>query len=78
MPHSPCFNLSMDTKTNNTPKLMPLAAMAHYLGIRPKALRAEADAGRVPCVRAGDAYLFNPPAVEAALLDRARGGEGDR
>jgi len=44
-------------------------------------LRAEADANRLPHVRAGDIYLFDPAAVEAALLKRARklpghGGKG--
>ncbi len=39
-------------------------------------LRAEADAGRVPVLRAGRAYVCDPDAVEAALLERAQQGKG--
>ena len=54
------------------PKLLPLAAMARRLRVRPDWLRAEADAGNIPALKAGDRYLFDPEAVERALLKRAR------
>jgi hypothetical protein len=41
-------------------------------------LRAEAEAGRIPCLRAGRRLLFDVQAVEAALIRRAaerQGGE---
>src|SRR5262249_59906699 len=41
-------------------------------------LRAEALAGRIPCLKIGRKLLFNPDAVEKALADRAAGGEGRR
>lgn len=51
--------------------LLPLGPMARKLRVTATWLRAEADAGRVPCLRAGTRYLFAPPAVEAALAQRA-------
>src|SRR5262249_23686613 len=35
-------------------------------------LKAEAEAGRIPCFRAGRKLLFDPEAVEQSLLQRAR------
>ena len=35
-------------------------------------LRAEADAGRIPCLRVGRRLLFDRAAVTAALASRAR------
>ena len=35
-------------------------------------LRAEAEAGRIPCLKAGRRLLFDPEAVEAVLLQRAQ------
>lgn len=58
-----------------TPKLMNLGAMARRLRVPVRWLRTEADAGRVPALKAGERYLFAPDAVEAALLARAREGE---
>ena len=55
-------------------KLLPLNCMARVLRVTCGWLRDEADAGRVPCLRAGKRYLFAPDAVEAALVERAKGG----
>ena len=52
-------------------ELLPLGPMARYLGVKPAWLRGEAEAGRVPAVRAGETYLFNVVALERALLERA-------
>ena len=45
--------------------------MARSLKVTATWLRAEADAGRVPCLKAGTRYLFLPDAVTAALAERA-------
>ena len=58
------------------PRLLPLAAMARRLRVRSDWLRAEAEAGRVPSLPAGDRFLFDAEAVEKALLKRAAEGEG--
>lgn len=42
------------------------------LGVRASWLATEADAGRIPALRAGDRWLCDPSAVEAELLRRAR------
>jgi hypothetical protein len=52
-------------------KLLPLGPMARKLRVAQKWLREEADAGRVPCLKAGRDYLFSPSAVEEALASRA-------
>lgn len=55
------------------PRLLPLGAMSARLGIAPKNLRLAAIAGTVPSIAVGkDGLLFEPEAVEAALLKRAR------
>lgn len=55
----------------NEPKLLPTGPMARRLRVPAKWLKAEADAGRVPHVKADTAYLFAPEAVERSLLERA-------
>ena len=57
--------------TMNDLKLYPLNAMAHRLRVTTKWLREEAEAGRVPCLRAGDRLLFHPPTVLLVLVARA-------
>jgi hypothetical protein len=53
------------------PALLPVGPMARFLRVPVTWLRAEAEAGRVPCLRAGKVLLFNPSAVEQALAVRA-------
>lgn len=63
----------------DTPTLLPLRFMARRLRVPAKWLRAEALAGRLPHLNADGQLLFNPVAVEAALIARAadeRGREG--
>ena len=45
--------------------------MARHLRVTVAWLRDEADAGRVPCLKAGPRYLFSPDAVERVLAERA-------
>jgi len=62
----------MDT---NAPKLLPVGPMARILRVPVKWLGEEAEAGRVPSLKAGTVFLFNPEAVERVLLERATGGK---
>jgi len=39
-----------------------------------KWLREEAEAGRIPHLKADKVFLFDPATVEAVLLERARQG----
>jgi hypothetical protein len=56
---------------------MSVRRAAARLGVPAAWLRAEAQAGRVPCLRAGRRLLVNPQAVERVLMERARqAGEG--
>jgi hypothetical protein len=55
-----------------TRTLLPLNVVARRLRVPVRWLRAEAEAGRVPALRAGNQFLCDPAAVEAALLERAR------
>jgi excisionase family DNA binding protein len=58
-------------------ELLSLSRCARRLGVTQQWLRDEADEGRIPCLKAGNRYLFNPDAVEAALAKRAtRSREG--
>lgn len=58
----------MDTNHAN---LLPLGPMARRLGVTATWLRQEAEAKRVPCLPAGDRYLFVPEVVERVLAERA-------
>ena len=51
--------------------LLPLNLMARRLGVPVNWLRAEAEADRVPHLKAGPRLLFNPEAVEQVLVERA-------
>jgi excisionase family DNA binding protein len=54
--------------------LLTLPAMARVLRVPQSWLRGEADAGRVPALRAGKRFLFSRSAVEESLLVRAATG----
>lgn len=53
-------------------KPLYLGAMARRLRVPTTWLRAEAEAGRIPHLRAGCALLFDPEVVERILFDRLR------
>ena len=57
----------------NTDLILNLARMARRVGVTARWLRAEADAGRIPCLRADHRFLFSPEAVERELALRAQG-----
>lgn len=58
--------------SNATSQLVPLNVAARWLRVSPKWLTEEAKAGRVPALFAGNQYVCDFAAVEAALLERAR------
>ena len=53
-------------------ELLPLNIVARRLRLPVHWLKAEAEAGRIPCLRANNRYLCDVSAVETALLERAR------
>jgi len=55
-----------------TNQLLPLNIVARRLRVPVRWLRAEAEAARIPCLRACNQFLCDVAAVEAALLQRAR------
>jgi excisionase family DNA binding protein len=55
-----------------TAALQPLSHAARFLNVPSTWLRAEAEAGRIPHLRAGRAFLFDLDLVEQLLIQRAR------
>jgi hypothetical protein len=53
-------------------KLLRVGPMARRLGVSVRWLRAEAEAGRIPHVRAERIFLFDSETVEQTLVERAR------
>jgi hypothetical protein len=58
------------------PRPVTLHKAARSLGLPIDWLREEASAGRVPCLRAGDRYLFDLEQLRELILDRVRRGDG--
>jgi hypothetical protein len=59
-----------------TPKRpITVVPCAKRVGVDPGWLQHEAEQGRIPHVRAGDRFLFDPTAVQRVLAERA-GREG--
>lgn len=54
--------------------LLSLPRMARHLGVTQQWLKEQAQAGRVPALRAGSRYLFNPETVLQVLADEAKKG----
>lgn len=54
-------------------RLLSSRDLARQLGVPVPWLKTEARAGRLPCLKVGRRFLFNPAAVELALADRAAG-----
>lgn len=52
-------------------ELLSLSRMARRLGITQRWLRGQADAGKLPCLKADNRYLFNPIAVQESLAAKA-------
>ena len=54
------------------PIFITLHALSRRLGLPAAWIKAEADAGRIPSLRAGRRLMFNPDAVNSTLNDRAQ------
>jgi hypothetical protein len=52
-------------------ELLSLGQLARRLRVTQQWLREQAEAGQVPCLKAGTRYLFNPLAVQEALAVKA-------
>lgn len=59
--------------TSHDPDFVPVARVAGELGVPVAWLRREADAGRIPAIRAGDRPLVHLEKTRAALARRAEG-----
>jgi hypothetical protein len=68
----PDQNKGMERETN----LLNIVGLARRLHLPAAWLKAEAKAARIPSLRAGRRFLFNPEAVERVLLERAAKGRG--
>jgi hypothetical protein len=53
-------------------QLVPINVAARWLRVPAQWLKEEAEAGRIPHLKAGKAVLCDLAAVEAVLLERAR------
>ena len=62
-------------KTHNPSDIVPIAELARRLKLSKAWLHREANAGRIPSLRAGKRRLFNPAAVAATLAGRAASGD---
>lgn len=62
-------HLGMNERNN---KPLNLGAMARRLRVPARWLRAEAEAGRIPHLRADSALLFDPEVVERIVFARLR------
>ena len=58
-------------------ELLSLHRAARRIGVTSRWLRTEADAGRIPCLRADGRYLYDIDVVTRALSRRAANGELD-
>ena len=63
-------------ETKQLCSLRMLAQRFKRFGLSASWLKAEAESGRIPYLRAGRRMLFDADAVEATLLRRAKDGEG--
>jgi len=52
-------------------ELLSLSRLARRLGVTQQWLRAQADNGTIPSLKAGNRYLFHPIAVQEALAAKA-------
>jgi hypothetical protein len=76
----PCQNVGMENKLYT---LRDLGRRFKRFGLSVAWLKSEAEAGRIPCFKAGRKLLFNLEAVEQSLLERAlrssaKGGNDER
>ena len=62
-------------------ELLSLSRLARRLGIPQQWLREQADAGKLPCLKIGNRYLFNSVTVQEVLASKAartrQGGDSE-
>lgn len=58
-------------------KLLTLNALSERTGLPAAWLKREADAGRLPCIRAGRRRMFDLAAVMKTMADRQESGVRD-
>jgi len=58
-------------ESTTLPRLLPVETVARMNGLTGRWLRAECDAGRIPCLRDGRRIIVDRETVERILLDRA-------
>lgn len=63
----------METPTPKRPATLLQTSRA--LGLPTAWLRKEATEGRIPCLRAGDRFLFDLEQTRRLILDRVRNGD---
>lgn len=59
-------------RMNTESKLLTTPFMARRLRVPVGWLREEAEAGRIPAIKAGRVFLFDPETTERVLVERAR------
>jgi len=58
-------------------RIVPLGVMARLVHVPTKWLRGEAEAGRVPALRAGNRYVFRPDIISRIIAERAAKASGE-
>jgi hypothetical protein len=61
----------LNPKTEPTPPVLPLYPAADHFQVDDRWLRAQALAGRVPCLKVGRRFLFSVEALGRALAEMA-------
>jgi hypothetical protein len=62
---------------NEQQNLLKTGPMARRVGVPVRWLKAEAEAGRIPALKAENVFLFDPEIVIDRLAQRAREGATD-
>jgi hypothetical protein len=57
----------------DSPLLTDVDGLEKRFGLPARWFKAEAAAGRLPCLKVGRRFRFNPEAIERALAERAAG-----
>tara|TARA_B110000263_G_C15007147_1_gene373270 strand:+ start:97 stop:294 length:198 start_codon:yes stop_codon:yes gene_type:complete len=52
-------------------EILSLPRMAKQIGVTREWLLKQAIGGEIPCLKAGNRYLFNPTAVRSVLTEKA-------
>jgi hypothetical protein len=65
------FRQLCDASRREAEQLTNISGLSKHFHLPKNWIKAEADSGRIPCLRVGKRYLFNITAVAAALAKRA-------